>query len=427
MTSIETATFSHPTTRESAAYIGIDWADRKHDICLYDPATGTWEKSVIAHTPDAIKAWVESLRRRFAGQRIAVAAELKRGPLIYVLCQFDFLVLYPVNPRTGANYRKAFKLSRAKSDPIDAQILVEVLLKHDEKLRAWEPESSEIRALRQWTAARRMLVGEKVRLTNRITAALKNYYPQVLDWFEDKDAHVFCLFVERYSTLKAAQAATPAELTEFFTAHNVVRRSAIERRIEQIAQGSPLTEDAAIVEPSQWLVQALINPLKGLLKTLDEINAKIAVLFAAHADAEFFANLPGAGPQLAPRLLVAFGEHRTRYTQAQDLLRYTGIAPVTESSGNKCWVHWRWSCPIFVRQTFVEWADQSRRHSFWADAFYKMQRKNGKTHPMAMRALAFKWIRILFRCWQDRKPYDEARYLLALKKKKPPLVQNFAF
>jgi hypothetical protein len=272
-----------------------------------------------------------------------------------------------------------------------------------------------------------MLVGEKVRLTNRITAALKNYYPQVLDWFEDKDTQVFCLFVKRYPTLKAAQAATSEELTHFFTGHKVVRRSAIHRRIEQIAQGTSLTEDAAIVEPSQWLVSALRNQLKGLLKTLNEINDKIAILFAAHPDAEFFAHLPGAGPHLASRLLVAFGEDRTRYTQAQDLLRYTGIAPVTESSGNKWWVHWRWSCPICLRQTFVEWADQSRHHSFWADAFYKMQRKKGKTHPMAMRALAFKWIRILFRAWQDGKPYDEAKYLLALKKKKSPLVQNLAF
>ncbi|WNZ23125.1 transposase [Leptolyngbya sp. NK1-12] len=168
-----------------------------------------------------------------------------------------------------------------------------------------------------------------------------------MDWFEDKDTQVFCLFVEHYPTLKAAQAATPEQLTEFFTSHKVVRRRAIARPIEQIAHGSPLTEDAAIVVPSQWLVQALTHQLKGLLKTLNEINDKIAALFADHPDAEFFANLPGAGPHLAPRLLVAFGEDRTRYPQAQDLLRYSGIAPVTESSGNKCWVHWRWSCPTF--------------------------------------------------------------------------------
>jgi transposase len=415
-----------PPSTEYAAYIGIDWADRKHDICLYDPTVGEYERSVIAHTPEAIKAWVESLQKRFPGQAIAIATEQKRGALIYALCQYDCLILHPVNPRTVANYRKTFKLSRAKSDPIDAQILVELLLKHDEKLTAWQPESPEIRALRQWTETRRLLVGEKVRLTNRITSTLKTYYPQVLEWFENKDTQVFCAFVERYPSLQQAQAASSEELDTFFTQHQVVRRSARTRRLEQIQQGIPLTEDPAVVQPAQWFVNALIIQLKSLLQTISEINQQIEDVFLAHADAEFFAALPGAGEHLAPRLLVAFGEDRHRYAQAQDLLRYCGIAPVTESSGQKTWVHWRWSCPKFLRQTFVEWANQSRMESFWADAFYKLQRNKGKTHQMAIRALAFKWIRILWRCWQDRKPYDEAKYLLALKKKKSPLVQSLA-
>lgn len=139
-----------------------------------------------------------------------------------------------------------------------------------------------------------------------------------------------------------------------------------------------------------------------------------------------FAALPGAGPHLAPRLLVAFGEQRSRFQSAQDLLRYAGIAPVKESSGQKSWVHWRWSCPKFLRQTFVEWALQTRKHSFWAEAFYQMQRQKGKTHQAAIRALAFKWIRIVFRCWQDNQPYDEVKYLMALKRKGSPLVQNLA-
>jgi len=109
-----------------------------------------------------------------------------------------------------------------------------------------------VRALRQWVESRRMLVGEKVRLTNRMIAALKNYYPQVLDWFEDKDTQVFCALVERYPTLKEAQAATSEELTQFFRSHHVIRRSAITRRIEQIAtSGIPLPEDSGIVEPMQ--------------------------------------------------------------------------------------------------------------------------------------------------------------------------------
>ena len=100
-----------------------------------------------------------------------------------------------------------------------------------------------------------MLVGEKVRLTNRITASLKSYFPQVLDWFEDKDTLVFCNFVEQFDDVKAAQAATAEELTQFFQTHQVVRRSTINRRIQQIQDaGPPLTEDEAI-EMSEKIVQ----------------------------------------------------------------------------------------------------------------------------------------------------------------------------
>ena len=160
-----------------AAYIGIDWADRKHDIHLYDCTTGEAEESVISSQPDAIAAWVEGLRKRYGNALLAVCLEQKRGPLVYALCQYENLVLYPINPRTVSNYRKAFQPSRAKSDPIDARILVELLRKHGDKLPAWQPESAQMRALRQWVETRRMLVGEKVRLTNRLTSALKKLLP----------------------------------------------------------------------------------------------------------------------------------------------------------------------------------------------------------------------------------------------------------
>ena len=324
-----------------AAYIGIDWADRKHDIHLYDPVTGQTEDSIIGARPQEIKDWVMRLQQCYGNAPLAVCTEQKRGPLIYALCQYENLVLYPINPRTVANYRKAFQPSRAKSDPVDARILVELLLKHGDKLPVWKPESAQIRALRQWVESRRMLVGEKVRLTNRITAALKNYYPQVLDWFEDKDTRVFCNFVKQYPSLKAAQAASTEELTQFFRTHGVVRRSAITRRLKQIAtSGIPLTEDIGIVEPMQWLVEALMGQLKLLLVKLLELEAKIEGLFSSLPDAALFAALPGAGPHLAPRLLAAFGSDRSRFTTAQQMQRYSGIAPVRESSGKKNWVHW---------------------------------------------------------------------------------------
>jgi transposase len=186
-----------------------------------------------------------------------------------------------------------------------------------------------------------MLVGEKVRLTNRLIATLKGYYPQVLEWFEDKDTQVFCEFLTRYPDLKAAQAAPKEELEQFFKSHHVVQAKTINRRLEQIKQGIVLTTDAGLVEPFQLLVKALIAQLQVLLSTIATFDSKIETLFDAHPDAALFATLPGAGPQLAPRLLVAFGEERDRFQTAQDLLRYAGIAPVQESSGKKSWIHWQ--------------------------------------------------------------------------------------
>jgi transposase len=411
-------------TQNYVAYIGIDWADRKHDIALYDCASNTWQEYTIKTRPQDLLDWVNQLRTFYGEGKIAVGMEQKRGPLLYALCQYDNLVLFPINPRTVANYRKAFQPSRAKSDPVDARLLVELMQKHPEKLEPWVAGCPKTRALRQWVESRRMLVGEKVRLTNRITAALKSYFPQVLDWFDDKDTLVFCAFIEQFPSVMAAQAATPEQLTQFFCSHQAGRKSAIARRIQQIQDaGPPLTHDVAIVVPAQALTGALIALLKVILQQLSDFNAKIAAVFETLPDAELFSSLPGAGPNLAPRLLVAFGAQRDRFSSAQAFMSYVGIAPVKEESGKKHWVHWRWSCPIFLRQTFVEWVNQSRRFSPWAQAFYQQQKRAGKSHQTAIRALAYKWGRILWRCWQDNVPYDEEKYLAALARKRSPLIK----
>jgi len=415
------------TTDSYVAYIGIDWADRKHDIALYDCASDSWQESVIPSRPQDLLDWVNLLRARYGEGRIAVAMEQKRGPLLYALCQYENLVLFPINPRTVANYRKAFQPSRAKSDPVDARLLVELMQKHPDKLERWVAGCPQTRALRQWVESRRMLVGEKVRLTNRITASLKSYFPQVLDWFEDKDTLVFCEFIEQFSEVQMAQAATPQQLTQFFHAHKVTRKSTIARRIQQIQQaGPPLTPDEAIVVPAQALTLALVALLKVIIQQLTHFNDTIAQLFEAIPDAPLFAELPGAGPHLAPRLLVAFGEDRSRFASAQAFMSYIGIAPVKEESGKKRWVHWRWSCPIFLRQTFVEWVNQARRFSTWSQVFYEQQKQAGKSHQKAIRALAYKWGRILWRCWQDNTPYDEEKYVAALRRKQSPLAKRLA-
>lgn len=140
-------------------------------------------------------------------------------------------------------------------------------------------------------------------------------------------------------------------------------------------------------------------------------------------DKDIFDSFPGAGPQIAPRFLVVFGGDRTRYDSADEIQKYAGVAPVIEQSGNKSWTHWRYSCPKFLRQTFVEWAGQSIRFSFWAKAYSQQQISRGKPHNTAIRSLAFKWIRIAFRCWKTRTRYDESKYLEAPKLRGSPLLE----
>ena len=141
-----------------------------------------------------------------------------------------------------------------------------------------------------------------------------------------------------------------------------------------------------------------------------------------HPDFFIFDSLPGAGAVMAPRLLAAMGSKRERYAHACEVQTLSGIAPVRASSGKSSWVHFRFACPKFLRQSFHEWASYTIVRSAWARAYYEQQRRRGKKHQAAVRALAFKWIRILFRCWKDRVAYNESVYLAALAKHNSPLA-----
>jgi len=373
-----------------------------------------------------IDAWVCTLRTRCNGQPLAVCLELKKGPLVSARHNSDCLVLFPVNPLTVATYREAFTPSRAKDDPTDAELQVEILLKHRDKLTPLVPQSPTMRALAQLVEYRRRLVGDKVRLTNRLTSALKNSFPHVLQWFQEKDTAIFCDFLSRWPTLKAVHLARRATLERFFRAHHVRSADVITTRTEAMKNAVARTTDAGVIAPNTLLVHALVAQLRVTLHAIADFDTAIAQRAQAHPDFPVFDALPGAGAVFAPRLLVAFGAQRERFTSAEDLQKYAGIAPVTERSGKKSWVHWRWQCPTFLRHTFVEWAAESIRHSFWAHAYSQQQRDKGKAPQAAIRALAFKWIRILYRCWQERTPYDESTYLQALTRRGSSLIQNLA-
>jgi len=407
-----------------AAYIGLDWSDAKHDLCLVDAATGSRERAVIKQTPEALNEWARSLRTRFRGEHVAVCLEQSRGPVIYALMKYDFLVLYPVNPKTLARFREAFTPSRAKDDPQDAEYLVELLLHHRERLRTWVPDDEQTRTLQLLVEHRRRLVGDQTRISNRLTSLLKGYFPQVLQWFPDMRTEMVCDFLLRWPELSALKRVRREALLKFFRAHNSVRRDTLETRLRAIKGATPLVTDRAVITSSVLMVKALVAQMRTTLAAVRDFDSQIAELCQVHEDFDLFVSLPGAGRVYASRLLAAMGANRERWQSADELLRFSGVAPVIERSGKSSWTRWRYFCPKFFRQSFVEYAGESVRHSEWAKAFYLSQKAKGKSHQAAVRALAYKWIRIIWKCWRTRTKYDEARYLECLRKKGSALVST---
>jgi transposase len=297
-----------------------------------------------------------------------------------------------------------------------------LLLQHRDRLKAWRPENAKTRTLQYLVEHRRRLVNDRTRISNRMTALLKAYFPQVLQWFDDIRTLLVCDLLLCWPTLEAIQKVRPSTLEKFFRAHNSVRKEPLANRLTAIKAAVPLTTDQAVMHASVLMIKALATQMKTTIEAIHAFDHAIEKLCSTHEDYHLFASLPGAGPVYAARLTAAMGTARDRWTTVEELLCFSGVAPVMERSGKSTWIRWRYFCPKFLRQSFHEYAGESINHSFWAKAYYMSQRARGKSHQAAVRALAFKWIRIIYKCWQTRTPYSEVRYLESLRKKGSPLL-----
>lgn len=414
--------FSQGKDTQVVAWIGLDWSKDHHDLCLLPANSSKRESSLLKHTPEDLREWAQRLRTRFPNGRIALALEQSRGALFHFLMDYDFFLLYPIPPASLAAFRKAIHPSGAKDDPGDARLLLDFLLQFKDGFHPWMPDDPATRSLRLLVQHRRQLIDLRTRLTNQLTDLLQGYFPQALLWAGALNTLQACDFLSLWPTLAALQKVPPGRLRNFYQRHGCRKMPLIEQRLQQIAQAQPLTHDTAILHSSPRMVQALAASLRTLILQIDPLDCEIKELFAAHPDKELFDVLPGAGAVLAPRLLVAFGTDRSRFQNAQQMQQFSGIAPIVERSGKSIWIHRRLACPKFLRQSFHEFAACSIHFCAWARAFYEQQRARGKKHHTAVRALAYKWIRILFRCWQAHTPYDEAVYLRSLQLRNPQLL-----
>jgi transposase len=414
-------------THPYAVFVGIDWADAEHAVCLL-AVDGVVEHTTVAQDAVALDEWVAGLRQRFDGRPIAVCLEQSRGPLIYALMKYDCLVLFPLNPKQLAKYREAFSPSGAKDDPVDAELLARFVREHHARLRVWRPDDVATRSLRLLTEGRRHWVDDRTAAGNRLLQQLKEAYPLALNLLgKQVYGRRFLALLAKFPTQRELQRASPQKLVELLTK---LRRATEDPpadprqdpRVVAIRQARPLVTDEAVLLSGSLAVKHLVAQLQQLNETIDEYDRQIAQLVEQHPDAKLFASFDGAGAALVPRLIAAFGVDRERYTSAADLQRMSGIAPVQKRSGKSCVVSMRRACPKFLRQTFHEFAKCSLLSCRWAQAYYAMLRHKGHGYNSAVRALAYKWIRILFRCWQTREAYDDARYLRQLQLKQSPLL-----
>lgn len=414
---------SDPLDPPFAAFIGLDWGDSNHALAIYDAATQKVACSSLAHSSEDVRAWLLELQTRFAGKSVALAIETSKGPLIHIFNDFPWLVIYPIHPATSARFRRAFTPSGAKDDAPDAMVLLDLLLTHRAKLRPLVLQDTATRRLSRMCELRRKSVDQRTLLTNQMRTLLKEYFPQALQLVGEVLYSPLALdFLERWPDLINLKAARPSTIKRFYFCHNVRSAQSVEERLSLIARAQALTTDDAIVSVNIRHLRRLIEQVRILQKHIAADGKEIAQAFKEHPEAHLFRELPGAGATLAPRLLAGFGTDRTRYASAAEFQRYSGVAPVKEKSGGRIWIHWRWNAPRFLRQTLIEWAGQSILYCAWAKEYYSQKKAQGKRHWAILRALAFKWVRVLWKCWKTNKAYNEAHYLRALIKYKSPFA-----
>src|SRR2546422_6941313 len=271
------------------AWVGIDWADESHQVCEYEVGTGNKQIYAVEQNAESLQEWINQLRiRHGGGKRIAVVLEQARGGLIYALMSTDFIEIYPVNPQSLAKFRKALYPSGAKSDPVDAELLEEMVRQNPGRFRAWVPGDAQTRTLQLLTEGRRKLVEDMTARTNRLTSALKTYYPQALDWAGNLSSEQACAFFEKWLTLVELQKSRPFRIRQLYEKYGRPSREALNKRVDQIQKAQPLTLDGPVVMANVMMVQALVTQIRPLRLAIEKYDQEIERVFRQHPDRVVF-------------------------------------------------------------------------------------------------------------------------------------------
>jgi transposase len=397
-------------------YAGIDWADDHHDLVIVDDVGEIMRTLRVAHTAEGIRELIALLRttltqpdQTVAWEQLVCVIETTHGLLITALLEAG-VPLYPVNPKTVDRRRKP---SGAKTDSIDAYLLAKTGRSDLRDLVRLRPDSPLIQELKALTRDQDSLIHTQTRLVNQLTACLKAYFPAALDLFQKLHQPCTLIFLQTYPTLAQAQAASLDDLAALLreARHPNARERACE--IWQQLHQAHLEADALSVRTKSRLMLALVGQLQPVIEQIAAYDAEIAQVFARHPDHATFASLPRAGKRLAPRLLAEWGDDRARYRDAQSVQMLAGTAPVPFQSGQYARVHKRYACIKPLRNALQQFAWQSTVQEGWARDYYQRKRREGKSHQMALRALANTWVRIIYAVWHKREVYLAETFVAA--------------
>jgi transposase len=390
-------------------FCGIDWANDHHDAVSIDEQGRQLGSIHVAHSPEGLSQ-LDTYLERMAGpggrEQIACIVETTHGLLIAHLLEQGWPV-YPVNPRTVERRRAP---SGAKTDTIDAYLLAKTGRADFQDLRRLNPDSEQIQELKTLTRDQDTLVHMQTRLVNQLTACLKAYYPIALDLFGKLQQPSTLSFLRAYPTLQAARSASVEDLTALL---KQARYPGARQKAQEIAehlQQPCLYASEVTTRTKSRLMLALLDQLEPLIKQIADYDQEIERLFLIHADSELFQALPGAGKRLAPRLLAESGDDRSRYESASSWQALAGTSPVLFQSGTYQKAHRRLGCIKPWRNALQQFAWQSTHQEAWAKAYYQRKRAEGKSHTVAVRALANVWARILYAIWKKKEPYQTTTF-----------------
>ncbi|NBB81061.1 MAG: transposase [Verrucomicrobia bacterium] len=410
--------------------IGIDWADQKHDYCLcpFQPEPGQVqaknESGIVSSSPEKLHEWIMQVRQRFPDGVIEVCVELSRGALINALREYDFIRIYPLNPISSNRFRECLYPSLTKDDVKDASLLLTILQKHREHLRVLTAGQRDSCLLEGLVQARRKYVNQRTALVQQLTTNLKEYYPQALGMVGDLSERMSRRFLKKWPSWDELSRVREHTLRKFYYANQSRSEARIEARLNLHRNSRPLSNNETTIELGRMQTIMLVEQLETLDKIIHEYSRKIEPLYRSHEKSTVINSLPGAGKIMGPRLICAMEGNLPACRNAAELSSYSGIAPLRQKSGNSSRISKRFRRPKFLHQTFIEWAQCSIKYSSWAKAFYDHRRHSlGHDHWAVVRALAFKWIRILYKCWEDNTAYNEENYIQTLKRRGSKLAE----